>query len=207
MAASYHPGALERGGSAGPIPHLHDPQLRTNLILAAAGGMSRNGSADFCGVPRSSLKSWLARGLAEPRMEPYGSFARDYFKASRVLEAAGSAVLARRLAWLRKQPSDAIESRDVKFVLDALAARYPAEWGVSKHREPEAEVTAEQWLEQNGMTHEQLVALFADPPEAIGRALLAAGDTVVARLLATGWAPSESLCDVVDARRAAKEPG
>jgi hypothetical protein len=174
-----------------------------NLILTATSGMSRNGVAELCGVSRSALKEWIARGKAFPDVEPYASFSRDYLRAARCFEAAGTSVLARRLDWLRKQSPDEVDARDVKLVIDALAARYPQDYGASKHREPEADITGDEWLDKHAMTHDQLVALLQDPPAAIGEALLTSGDTVVARLLASGWEPSEALCAVVDARRAA----
>jgi hypothetical protein len=202
--AGYAPVTLDRTGKVGKVPHLSDPQLRMNLVLAATSGMSRRGVAEFCGVSNSALKEWIARGKAEPDVEPYGSFSRDFLKATRCLEAAGATVLARRLDWLRKQPSHAVSPQEVKLVIDALAARYPQDHGTSKHREPETEITGDDWFEHHAMTHDQLVALLQDPPEAIGNALLASGDMVVARLLASGWEPNEALCAVVEARRTVK---
>ena len=79
----------------------------------------------------------------------------------------------------------------LKELLNVLAARYPEDWGVSTHRRPERDVDGAAWLEREGMTHAQLVAMLSDPPEPVAKALVASGDKVYALLLASGWAPKK----------------
>lgn len=163
--------------------------------------MSRVGVAGMLGVSHQALYGWLERGRAEPSRQPWGSFAEAYMRAERALEAAASnslAVRVRHIAvsqqrfveWLEDRigdPPPCPSTADFEFVLRVLAARYPAEHGTSSHRKVEQEPSGEAWFERNTMTHEQLTTMLSDPPEPVAKALVAAGDSVYALLIAAGW--------------------
>jgi hypothetical protein len=70
-------------------------------------------------------------------------------------------------------------------------ARFPADYGTSKHRQVEAPFDAQEWLDANAMDREQLAALFSDPPESIRAGLVAAAPAVYAILLAGGFEPAQ----------------
>jgi hypothetical protein len=69
-------------------------------------------------------------------------------------------------------------------------ARHPEDYGTSKHRKPEPEFDANNWLEANGMDREQLGALLCDPPESLRQALADQAPTVYRILLASGFDPA-----------------
>jgi hypothetical protein len=78
----------------------------------------------------------------------------------------------------------------LKELLNVLAARFPEDWGTSKHRKPEPEFDAANYLDANTMEREQLGALFCDPPESIRLALVDSAPAVYAILLAGGFDPA-----------------
>lgn len=182
--------------------HLDDPAFQTKAISMASTGMSRVGVAHVLGVSHQALYGWLERGRAEPGREPWGSFADAYLRAERGLEGAAAMSVASRVTsilyeqqryvrWLELgaegEPPPSPSTSDFEFVLRVLASRYPAEHGTSSHRKVEQEPSGEAWLERSGMQHEQLVTMLSDPPEPVAKALVAAGDSVYALLIASGW--------------------
>lgn len=191
-----------REGRRGRVPLLDDAAFRTRLIALAATGISRRGVANLAGISASTLCDWLARGRAEPR-EPWTSFSNEYCAAERLPESLCTMVQAKYLAHLSKVPASALTPNDLRFVSDYLESQFPEEHGTSvHHRKPDPEPDGAAWLERETMTREQLTVLLSDPPESIRAALLDAGDTVVANLLAGGWAPSaELLAQLKTARR------
>lgn len=164
--------------------------------------MSRRGVAACCGLPEATIRGWIQRGMAEPSVEPWGSFAEQYRRAERGLELAAASTVAMTVTMLHGLSKRALAGEEsamtalakqgpqMKELLNVLAARYPADWGTSKHRTPEPEYTAEEWLDDHALTHEQLGALFADPPEPILKALVSRAPDVYALLLAHGFDPS-----------------
>lgn len=175
--------------------------------------MSRRGVAAAIGTPIGTLLGWVERGMAYPGEEPYGSFSADYRRAERGLEGAAAGTLAwvtRRL-WMLTQEVDRgeratatelererafdalatlLKNPQLKELLNVLANRFPEDWGQSKHRVPEPEFDAQHWLDAHTMDHEQLAALFQDPPEAIRKALVTSADAVYGILLAGGFVPA-----------------
>lgn len=154
--------------------------------------MSRRGVAIAAGVAPQTLLNWLERGRAYPDEEPYGSFAVQYLRAERGLEAAASGTitlvvqrlyqLARTASW-----SELAEcGPQLKELLNVLAARYPEDWGTHAHRKTEPEPSGEAWLERSGATHAQLVHAFREPPEEVRAALVEAGPELMALLVAAG---------------------
>lgn len=83
------------------MPHLEDPVFRSRLVSLASTGMSRRGVASAGHAP--ALIEWLSRGRAEPHIEPWGSFARDYLAAERGLELAASGTEAVRVQVMAEQ--------------------------------------------------------------------------------------------------------
>jgi hypothetical protein len=97
------------------------------------------------------------------------------------------------LAW--KEPPKLPGAADFEWLLRVQASRYPEDYGTHPHRRPEAEPSGDAWLERNGITHAQLVHMLKQPPEAIGKALVEAGDEVYALLVASGWRPRREAAD------------
>lgn len=165
--------------------------------------MSRRGVAGMVGKPESTIRAWVERGMAYPDEEPWGSFAVDYRRAERGLEGAAASTIAMTVQGLyeltkRSLSGDELalerlakQGPQLKELLNVLASRFPEDWGTSKHRQPEPEHSADNFLEQHALTHEQMRALFRDPPPAIDDALLAEADVVYARLLARGFEPNK----------------
>lgn len=164
--------------------------------------MSRRGVAAMIGKPESTIRAWVERGMAYPDVEPYGSFSAQYRQAERSLEAAAAGTVAlftQRMFELSKAARagdfDALvaisKAGGIDKMLDVLASRFPESWGQSKHRQPEPEHSADNFLEQHALTHEQMRALFRDPPAAIEDALYAEADVVYARLVARGFEPGK----------------
>ncbi len=163
--------------------------------------MSRRGVAAAVGKPKSTLCGWIERGLAYPDVEPYGSFAVDYQRAERGLEGAAAGTvtliaqgvfrLAQRAAEGDLEALVALaKNDDLRGMLSVLAARWPQDWGSSKHREPERDFEGSHWLDAHSMDREQLGALFCDPPDAIKEALQDQAATVYRILLEGGFDPS-----------------
>jgi hypothetical protein len=92
-------------------------------------------------------------------------------------------------AWKTPPPSPQVD--DMMWMERHKVARFPVDYGTSKHRLSEADYSADEHLEQHALTHEQMRALFRDPPPAIDDALLAEADVVYARLLARGFEPGK----------------
>jgi len=164
--------------------------------------MSRRGVAAAVGVDPKTIREWIGRGKAYPDQEPWGSFAVDYERAERGLEGAVVGTISltvQRLFKLAQRASEGDEAAalalaengpQLKELLNVVAARWPKDWGLSKHREPEADFSGDEWLDANAMTREQLGAVFADPPEQIKRALQDQAPAVYRILLEAGFDPS-----------------
>lgn len=190
-----------REGRRGRVPLLDDAAFRTRLIALAATGISRRGVANLAGVSASTLCEWLARGRAEP-VDPWRSFASEYCAAERLPESLGTMIQAKYLAHLSKLPASELKPGDLQWVANLLASQYPEAHGTSAHhRKPDPEPDGAAWLDREAMTKAQLTVLLSDPPESISAALLEVGDTVVANLLAGGWAPSPELLAELKAAR------
>ena len=166
--------------------------------------MSRNGAAQRLGIEPGTLCDWLARGRAEPDIEPWGSFAEEYLQAERGLEEAGTSAVALRVqAILERQrlnlewkanpdnPDDGPPAeptlQEFEWLLRVVASRYPREHGIHPHRLPEVFPDGAAWLERHKLTQEQLVEMFRKPPEPVQQALVMAADDVYALLCASGW--------------------
>lgn len=87
-------------------------------------------------------------------------------------------------------PPEAPDAAELAWLDRVMEARFPEDWGTSKHRKPEAEFDAANYLDQNTMTREQLAALLADPPEPIRLALVDSAPYVYAVLVAGGFDPA-----------------
>jgi hypothetical protein len=186
-------GQLQRRVKPGTIPAIEDPAFRSRCISFAATGMSRRGVAAVIGKPVSTLLGWVERGMAYPGEEPYGSFSDAYRRAERGLEGAAVgtvALLVRRTFDLAQAGQwEKIDPKMVRDLLAVMEARFPEDWGANKHRVPEPEFDAQHWLDAHTMDHEQLAALFTDPPEPIRKALVSSADAVYGILLAGGFNP------------------
>lgn len=198
---------LQRRNKSGPVSDIEDPVFRSQVISFAATGMSRRGVAAVVGKPESTIRSWVERGMAYPDVEPWGSFSAQYRRAERGLEGAAAGTIAMTAQMLfeltkraLKGDEAALESLSkqgpqLKELLNVLAARFPADWGVSKHRIPEPEHDGANYLDAHTMEREQLGALFADPPEPIRLALVDSAAQVYAVLLAGGFDPARKAED------------
>lgn len=192
---------------------IDDSALRSNIISFAGTGMSRRGVAAAVGKSEATIRGWIERGMAYPDVEPWGSFSEQYRRAERGLELAGGQVVSwvtKRLFSLTRQvdrgehPDASDEERaraieaaglimenpQLRELLSVLAARFPEDWGTSKHRKPEPEFDAQNYLDANTMDREQLAALFCDPPETIRGALQDSAVQVYAILVAGGFDPA-----------------
>jgi hypothetical protein len=67
--------------------------------------------------------------------------------------------------------------------------RWPQDHGASKHRQPEPDHDAANYLDAHAMDREQLAALLSDPPEVVRQALVDVAPKVYAVLLAGGFDP------------------
>lgn len=192
-------GQLQRRLKPGTIPAIEDPVFRSRCISVAATGMSRRGVAAAIGTPVGTLLGWVERGMAYPGVEPYGSFSADYRRAERGLEgaAAGTVALLVKHAWELAQAGEweSIDPKMVRELLAVMEARFPEDYGASKHRKPEPEFDGANYLDAHTMEREQLGALFADPPEPIRLALVDSAAQVYAVLLAGGFDPARKAED------------
>lgn len=191
------PHAAKSSGVGGPASKLHDPRLRARILTLAASGMSRTGIANVTGLSRSTLLEWLARGRAEPHVEPWGSFAVDYLQAERMLEVLGSEAIAGELGRIRAKVKnhEALDSNERAWLSGTMAQRYPKQHGVSANsgREIDDEPDAAGWLQERGLTDHQLQHMLKEPPEEVERALRVCAEDVVRRLVQGGWRPSAGL--------------
>ncbi len=194
------------------IMELDDAEFRGKAISFASTGMSRKGVAAQLGKSLASLEDWLDRGDANPQREPFGSFARDYLRAERGIEAAIAHTEARRvlsiqhaqsaheewmLAYLTggelktPLPPAAPSVSDFHWLLRLKESRFPNDYGNSTHRIPERTIDGAVWNEKRGLTIDQLRALVRDPPDEIRAAMIAEADAVFEVLRSEGWAPKQ----------------
>jgi len=175
---------------SGPRSNLEDPQFRLRALGLASTGISRRGAAMRLGIEPATLGDYLARGKAQPDVEPWGSFATEYLQAERGLEEAAATCIGLWVAHKRaiaEVSPELIERRDILTLERILEKRYPNDRGTSAHRLPEADPNGAAWLERHALTQEQLVELFRKPPEPVMEALVTAADDVYQLLLASGW--------------------
>ena len=185
---------------SGPKVLIEDAQFRIRAIGLATTGISRKGAAMRLGIKPDTLYDYLARGRAQPDVEPWGSFATDYLQAERGLEEAGSTAIGLWVAHLRIKCEDSpgkVDPRAIMTLERILERRYPQDRGISKHRLPEPDPDGQAWLERHQLTVEQLQELFRQPPEPVLLALVAAAEDVYRHLLASGWSPDRMLPDGV----------
>ncbi len=150
-----------------------------------------------------TIRDWIGRGKAFPTEEPWASFAVDYQRAERGLEGAAAGTIgltARMLFELTKRAYEgdaeaserlAEQGPQLKELLNVLSSRFPLDWGQSKHREPESDFSASEYLDANAMDREQLGALLCDPPELIRLALVDAAPAVYRILVEGGFDPAQ----------------
>ncbi len=193
---------LQRRHKPGPVSDIEDSAFRSRCISFAATGMSRRGVAAALGKPEATIRGWIERGLAYPTEEPYCSFSVDYRRAERGLEGAAASTVSLTVGMLYELTKSASAGEalaleklakmgpQLKEILNVLAARFPQDWGTSKHREPEPDYDGQAYLDAHSMDREQLAALFADPPEVMRNALCDAGHAVYRILLAGGFDPA-----------------
>ncbi len=165
--------------------------------------MSRRGVAAAVGVDPKTIRDWIGRGKAFPTEEPWASFAVDYQRAERGLEGAAAGTIgltAKMLFELTKRAYEgdseagerlAAQGPQLKELLNVLSSRFPLDWGQSKHREPESDFSASEYLDAHAMDREQLGALLCDPPELIRLALQDSAYSVYRILLEGGFDPAQ----------------
>ncbi len=73
--------------------------------------------------------------------------------------------------------------------------RWPQDWGASKHRVPEPDFDAQNYLDAHAMDREQLGALLSDPPEVVRLALVDVAAKVYAVLIAGGFDPDAPIVE------------
>lgn len=186
-----HPPSRE--GRRGRVAKIDDPAFRQQAILLAASGASRRRTAAVLGVGSSHLCDWLAKGRAQPELEPWGPFATEYLAAEQMMGTAGDMIESQRMAHLARLPASVLTAADMRWIAEYQERRYPEQRGQSNLRVVEPEPDAEAWWAKQGLVGEQLRALFRDPPESVEQALLAEFDAIHARMLALGWRPKESI--------------
>ena len=180
----------------GPIPRLNDERLRAGLLKYAAAGMKIAAVAEINGVGPDMLRAWLARGRAEPDIEPWGSFAQDYGRATRIKDAYGAQTTTMYLAKVhsmaehpRCTPADL--APHMGRVLEIMQAMSPKDWGSSKHRVEHDLPTGDEYLSNLALSVGQICGILRDPPDEMSIALLTEGDTVVCGMLESGWVPND----------------
>lgn len=178
----------------GARPLLENHEFRQKLLRMAAAGTSRRGVASCAGMRTAQLTDWLARGIAQPSIEPYASFAVDYLAAERAQEACIAEGISQSVALILRTAPEKRTPWQVDFLRRELATRFPVEHGnaasgTGQLRIVDGEPDPEAWWQKHGLVGDQLRALLRDPPESVAAALVAEGDAVYARLLAGGWKP------------------
>lgn len=183
----------------GPRPKLEDQRTREKLLLLAGKGLSRRGIARITGISRSTIKEWLDRGEAHPKVEPYGSFAIVFLASERGLEDDGASIIHQEMRRLREvqEGGGQITACDREWVPKILAMKYPKEYGVTQNsgRELDSEPDGNAYMQATGLEQHELDDLMKNPPEAIELALTNAADEVVAMLVDSGWRPSRELLE------------
>jgi hypothetical protein len=160
----------------------------------AAAGVSRKHVAHAVGLRKQHLEDWLARGKAQPGIEPWASFADAYAEAEALHAAIINGALSVQVAYVVAKKPEARTPFEIQFLRTELATRYPVEHGnaasgTGQLRVVDGEPDPEAWWQKHGLIGDQLRALLRDPPESVAAALVAEGDAVYARLIAGGWKP------------------
>lgn len=93
-------------------------------------------------------------------------------------------------AWTTPPPMPDVA--DMMWLERVRESRAPTDYGTSKHRQPELEHSAQEYLDAHQMDSEQLAALFSDPPDVIRGALVASATAVYAILLQGGFDPGKA---------------
>lgn len=178
----------------GPPSKLENPEYRRRTIQYATAGLSRRGIANMLGESSGRLYDWLAKGAANPDVEPYGSWQREFCAAERSAELLGVELQSQTLACIARKAPQNRTLAEIAWVDRLLATRFPRDHGNASAGTGNARVEApepdgEAWWAKHGLQSEQLRALLRDPPESVAAALVAEGDAVYARLIAGGWKP------------------
>lgn len=194
---------IQRRRKSGPTVDIDDPAFRSKVISIAAQGGSRRTVAALVGKPEATLRTWINRGEAYPDEEPYGSFSRDYQRAERGVAGAVAGLTALKIRSLIEQAQAAVEWRgdpldappmpnviELEWAQRAVERRHPEDYGTTKHRAADVPYNADEYLDSNAMTREQLGAVFSDPPEKIRQALVDQAPAVYRILLEAGFDPS-----------------
>jgi hypothetical protein len=148
---------------------------------------------------------WVERGLAFPDEEPWGSFSLDYQRAEAGIAGAAADIRGATIQIMREQVAEHLRWRasgvggeppplptvnELVWMDRAMEARFPAHYGSSKHRTPDADFDGANFTNATALTHEQLCAVISDPPEPILKAIVARAADVYALLLAHGFDPA-----------------
>jgi len=143
--------------------------------------------------------------LAYPDIEPFASFSADYRRAEAGIAGAAADIKAMTVQLMREQvafylrwqasglggdPPPLPSVAELSWLDRTMEARFPDHYGASKHRSPDADFDASNFLDAHVMEREQLAALFSDPPEPIKLALVDSAAQVYAVLLAGGFDPA-----------------
>lgn len=178
----------------GRVPKLENRAFRDKTIQLATAGMSRRGVANLLGESEGRMHDWLARGAAQPEVEPYGSWQREYCAAERAAEALGVELQSQTLGCISRKSPQTRTMAEIEWVGRLLATRFPKDHGNASAGTGNARVAApepdpEAWWQKHGLQSDQLRALLRDPPESVAEALVAEGDAIYARLIEAGWRP------------------
>lgn len=111
----------------------------------------------------------------------------DYKRALADLSDARAAWAKLHAAW--STPPVVPPLQEFEWLGRLKTRRWPQDWGESKHRTPERDYDAQNYLDANNMDREQLAALLSDPPEVVRAALMDVAPRVYAILLAGGFDP------------------
>lgn len=198
--------SLQRRPKGSRYSAIEDPAFRSKVVSLASSGASRKHVAAIAGCPYTTLVGWVERGMAFPDVEPWGSFSQDYQRAEAGIAGAAADVRAMTVQIMREQVADHMRWRsdgqrgeppplptvnELVWLDRTMEARFPAHYGASKHRAPDADFEASNYLDAHVMEREQLAALLADPPEPIRLALVDSAPYVYAVLIAGGFDPAQ----------------
>jgi hypothetical protein len=179
-------------------------------VSLASSGASRKHVAAIAGCPYTTLVGWVERGLAFPDEEPWGSFSLDYQRAEAGIAGAAADIRGATIQIMREQVAEHLRWRasgvgglppplptvnELVWMDRAMEARFPAHYGSSKHRTPDADFDGANFTNATALTHEQLCAVISDPPEPIRKAIVARAADVYALLLAHGFDPARKATD------------
>ena len=166
--ARYAPVHVPRPHRSGPKPVLDDPEIRRTMLNMAAAGASRKAIARRIGINPSRLREWIAKGDAQPDIEPWASFSREFLDAERMLESTITGGQAQQVRFILSKPPKERSPWELDFLGRILAARFPAEHGSAaagngQLRVIEQDIDPEAWWAQQGLVGDQLRTMLRDP--------------------------------------------